>query len=100
MADAKAASERARRECKATFANLFAGICTVLSDANQADDASAAYTAEWRRVVLGHSHGIGRLHLHDFSLETVEIVAESSDVADGVRGMLFAPLRQQLTFSG
>ena len=39
-------------------------------------------------------HAVGRLYRGDFSLETVETVAEGSDVPEAVRDEVFAPLRQ------
>ena len=100
-ADVKAAHEEARREKKAAFASLFAGACAVLGgDANGGAPAEllgrmgAADRAEWRRVCLGRIHAVGRLYRGDFSLETVETVAEGSDVPEAVRDEVFAPLRQ------
>ena len=56
--------------------------------------ADAGDSAEWRRVVIGRTHAIGRLHRNEFSLATVEMVAEGSDVAESVQAEVFGPLRK------
>ena len=48
----------------------------------------------WRRVCIGHVHALGRLHRNEFSLQTVEMIAESNEVADSVREEVFEPLRR------
>ena len=73
---------------------LFAGACTVLSAPAAGGGLGASDAAEWRRVCVGRTHAIGRLHRNEFSLETVELVAEGSDVAEEVREEVFGPLRR------
>ena len=89
--EAKTSHEHARREKKSAFANFFAGACAVLSEEAPAD---AGDSTEWRRVCVGRTHAIGRLHRNEFSLETVEMVAEGSDVAESVQAEVFGPLRK------
>jgi len=103
VADAKANHDRARREAKAAFANFFAGTCAVLSEGGDgaagADGVGgaggvASTDPEWRRMCAGHVHALGRLYRSEFSLETVEMVAEGSDVPEAVREEVFEPLRR------
>ena len=90
--DAKQGNEHARREKKAAFANLFAGACTALSDPPpMADEAEGT---EWRRMCIGRTHAVGRLYRNDFSLQTVEMVAEGSEISEEVRAEVFGPLRK------
>lgn len=92
LQEAKHANEHARREKKSAFANLFAGACAALSSPPQMADAAEG--AEWRRVCIGRTLAVGRLYRNDFSLETVEMVAEGSEITDTVREEIFAPLHQ------
>lgn len=96
VGDAKQAHEHARREKKAGFANFFAGACAVLSEADGAAGGSsfAPTEPEWRRLYVGNVHAVGRLHRNEFSIETVEMVAEGSDVPESVREEVFEPLRR------
>ena len=91
--------EHVRREKKAAFANLFAGACAVLSE-EAADGGVAPTEPEWRRLCIGHVHALGRLHRNQFSLETVEMVAEGSDVPEGLREEVFEPLRKLGVYCG
>ena len=43
---------------------------------------------------MGNVHAVGRLHRNEFSIETVEMVAEGSDVPESVREEVFEPLRR------
>ena len=48
----------------------------------------------WRRLCVGHVHAVGRAHRSEFSIETVEMIAEGSDVPESVREEVFEPLRR------
>lgn len=89
VAEAKRAHEYARREKKAAFANFFAGACAALTAPPPTGDT----TNEWRRVIAGRTHALGRLYRNDFALDTVTMIAEGSDISEAVREEVFGPLR-------
>ena len=45
-------------------------------------------------MLIGRTHAVGRLYRNDFSLETVEMVAEGSEIPEVVREEVFGPLRK------
>ena len=60
LAAVKQRHEAVRRDKKALFANFFAGVCTLLGEADGASAGGIAPTdPEWRRVCVGHAHAIG-----------------------------------------
>ena len=70
-------------------------MCAALGEHAAGGAAGGAEGDLWWRTCLGHTHALGRLHWADFSLQTVEMVAEGSEgIAPSVREAVFAPMRQ------
>eukprot|EP00316_Scyphosphaera_apsteinii_P007912 CAMPEP_0119321610 /NCGR_PEP_ID=MMETSP1333-20130426/55880_1 /TAXON_ID=418940 /ORGANISM="Scyphosphaera apsteinii, Strain RCC1455" /LENGTH=801 /DNA_ID=CAMNT_0007328617 /DNA_START=8 /DNA_END=2413 /DNA_ORIENTATION=+ len=85
---------RERRDKKALFANIYVGVCTVLSEhARTHAGGWRPNTDEWSRLCVGHVRAVGRRYLPELSLSGIEMVIEGSDVEPVVQEAIFEGLR-------
>lgn len=99
LAVQRAALDLARREKKSLIANFFAGVCAALDDHARARAVAGEPVRDhWWFAAVGHAVGVGRRHLAEFSLPSIEAVAEAEELTPDVQQAVFHSLRQLIAW--